>query len=50
MIASSMASALPFLRSATVIMCLAKRLGTENVSGNDRCRKSLESKDARMTT
>ena len=31
-------------------MCLAKRGGTENVSGNDRCRKSLKSNDARMTT
>ena len=50
MTASSMAWAFPVSRSATIIMCFAKRLGIENVSGNDRCRKSLESKDARMTT
>src|SRR5215467_12722630 len=35
MIASSIASAFPISRSATIIMCLAKRFGTEKVSGND---------------
>ena len=44
MTASSMAWAFPVSRSATIIMCFAKRLGIENVSGNDRCRKSLESR------
>ena len=33
MTASSTASALPCSRSATTIMCLANRFGTENVSG-----------------
>src|SRR5205823_5552281 len=50
MTASSTASAFPSSRSATIIMCFAKRFGTENVSGNDCCRKSLKSNDARMTT
>jgi hypothetical protein len=44
MTASSMRSGFPFSRSATTIMCLAKRLGTENVSGNDWSRKSRRSK------
>jgi len=48
--ASSMTSAFPFSRSATIIMCLAKRFGTENVSGNDWSSKSRKSNDARMTT
>ena len=33
--ASSTASAFPFSRSATTIMCFAKRFGTEKVSGKD---------------
>jgi hypothetical protein len=46
--ASSITSALPFFRSATIIMCLANRSGTENVSENAWSRKSRKSKDARM--
>ena len=49
MTASSMMSPFPFSRSATIIMCLAKRFGTENVPGNDWSRKSRGSKSVRMT-
>ena len=48
--ASSMASPLPCPRSATIIMCFAKRPGTENVSGKDCRSRSRASNDDRMTT
>ena len=48
MTTSSITSAFPCSRSATTIMCLAKRPGAENVSGNDWSRKSRNSNDARI--